>query len=230
MDQFHFHRIPLGIDNCYLLCGNKNILIDGGAPGHMEDLRTSLARLGISADEIFAILLPHRHADHIGSLHAIQGLTGAQVWVHQAERSSVENGNPALPPGITAWGRTLVGVGHCLYRPKIIPCKVDRALGDCELSLVEYGIPGRVIHTPGHSAGSVCVLLDTGEVFAGDMAMNVWFLRRTPGLGILAENRKEMVENWKKLIDIGARWVYPAHGKDFSIEVIQEEIIRIERV
>ena len=227
MDQFHFHRIPLGIDNCYLLCGNKNILIDGGAPGRIEDLRTGLARLGVSADEIFAILLTHSHADHIGSLHAIQRLTGAQVWVHQAERSSVEYGNPKLPPGVTAWGRTLVGLGHFLYKPKIIPCKVDHALGDTGLSLAAYGIPGRVIHTPGHSAGSVCVLLDTGEVFAGDMAMNAWFLRRTPGLGILAENRKEMVHTWKKLIDMGARWVYPAHGNDFSILVIQKEISKL---
>jgi glyoxylase-like metal-dependent hydrolase (beta-lactamase superfamily II) len=54
-----------------------------------------------------------------------------------------------------------------------------------DYSLANMGIPGRVIHTPGHTAGSVSLLLDTGEVFAGDMAMNAWFLRSTPGLPVL---------------------------------------------
>jgi hydroxyacylglutathione hydrolase len=226
---FSFHRIPVGIDNCYLLCGGRKILIDGGAPGHVEDFRGGLARLGIAAGEIDVILLTHGHADHIGSLHALQILTGAQVWAHREEASAVEDGNPTLPPGITAWGRTLIGLGHLFYKPKIIPGRVDGRLDDQVFSLDGFGIPGRIIHTPGHSAGSVCVLLDTGEVFAGDMAMNAWFLRRTPGLAVLAEDRNAMLSSWKKLIQMGARRVYPAHGNDFGIEVIQEEIARLER-
>jgi len=73
------------------------------------------------------------------------------------------------------------------------------------------------------------VLLDSGEVFAGDLAMNAWFLRRTPGLAVLAEDRRGMVQSWKKLIRMGAQWVYPAHGRDFPIEAIQQEIIKWER-
>jgi glyoxylase-like metal-dependent hydrolase (beta-lactamase superfamily II) len=226
---FRFHRIPVGIDNCYLLCGSRKILVDGGAPGHVEDFRRGLARLGIAAYEIDVILLTHSHADHIGSLHALQILTGAPVWVHREEASAVEYGNPMLPPGITAWGRTLIGLGHLFYRPRITPTRVDCRLEDRFFSLASFGIPGRIIHTPGHSAGSVCVLLDTGEVFAGDMAMNSWFLRRTPGLAVLAEDRNAMLRSWKKLIQMGARRVYPAHGKDFGIEVIQKEIARLER-
>jgi hydroxyacylglutathione hydrolase len=228
MDEFRFHRIPLGIDNCYLLCGERKILIDGGAPGRIQDFRRSLAQLGISPTEIYAILLTHGHADHIGSLYALRDLTGAQIWAHQADSVRVECGNPALPPGVTAWGRALIGLGHLFYRPKITPCKVDLRLGDDNVSLAKYGVPGRVIHTPGHSSGSVCVLLDTGEVFAGDMAMNAWFLRRTPGIAVLAEDREVMVQSWKKLIRMGARWVYPAHGRDFPIELIRGEIIRLK--
>ncbi len=226
---FRFHRIPVGIDNCYLLCGSRKILIDGGAPGHVEDFCRGLERLGMAADEIDVILLTHGHADHIGSLHALQTMTGAQVWAHQAEVTAVEDGNPLLPPGLTTWGRTLIGLGHLFYRPRITPVRVDCLLDDRLFSLTGFGIPGRIIHTPGHSAGSVCLLLDTGEVFAGDMAMNAWFLRRTPGLAVLAEDRNAMLRSWKKLIQMGARRVYPAHGKEFGIEVIQDEIARLER-
>jgi hydroxyacylglutathione hydrolase len=228
MKQFQFHRIPLGIDNCYLLCGDRKILIDGGAPGHIQDFRKGLARLGIAATEIDAILLTHGHADHIGSLAEIRALTGAQVWAHQADAPRVEYGNPMLPPGVTGWGKALIGLGHLFYRPKITPCRVDYRFDSSDISLAEYGIPGRVIHTPGHSLGSVCVLLDSGEVLAGDLAMNAWFLRRTPGLAVLAEDRHLMVQSWKTLIRIGARWVYPAHGRDFPIEVIQREITKNE--
>ena len=87
-----------------------------------------------------------------------------------------------------------------------------------------YRIPGLVIHTPGHSAGSVCILLDSGEVFAGDMAMNAWFLRSTPGLPVLAEDMSLVIQSWKRLIRMGARHVYPAHGTDFPIAVIHREI------
>jgi hydroxyacylglutathione hydrolase len=229
MKSFQFHRIPLGIDNCYLLCSDRKILIDGGAPGRIQDFRKGLARWGITANEIDVILLTHGHADHIGSLAEIQDLTGAQIWAHRTEAAAIESGNPALPPGVTTWGRVLISLGNLCYRPKITPCKVNHALLDGELCLAEYGIPGRVIHTPGHSTGSLSVLLDTGEVFAGDMAMNAWFLRRTPGLAVLAEDRKTMLRSWKKLIGMGAKRVYPAHGKDFAIEVIQEEIARLER-
>ena len=60
------------------------------------------------------------------------------------------------------------------------------------------------------------------------MAMNAWFLRPTPGLPVLAENMDLVIASWKKLMDLGARRVYPAHGKDFPIEIIHKEILKIE--
>jgi glyoxylase-like metal-dependent hydrolase (beta-lactamase superfamily II) len=63
-----------------------------------------------------------------------------------------------------------------------------------------------------------------GEVFAGDMAMNAWFLRSTPGLPVLAEDMSLVVQSWKRLIRMGAKRVYPAHGVDFPIEIIQKEV------
>jgi hypothetical protein len=65
---------------------------------------------------------------------------------------------------------------------------VDIVAGDEEISLVEYGIPGKVIHTPGYSLGSVSVLLENGEAFVGDLAMNMVPLRLKPGLPIFGDS------------------------------------------
>lgn len=197
--SFEIHRIPVGIDNCYLLRGRTTILIDAGAPGHVKDFMRGMVRLGISLRQIELILLSHGHADHIGCLHQIQTLTEAEVAMHEADCAWVESGEPDLPPGATLWGHMLVGLGQVLYRPRLYPCGVDYAITSTVSSLMTlgYGIPGQVVHTPGHSPGSISVLLDSGEVFAGDMAMNAWYLRSKPGLPILAQDMDLVVQSWK---------------------------------
>jgi glyoxylase-like metal-dependent hydrolase (beta-lactamase superfamily II) len=101
---------------------------------------------------------------------------------------------------------------------------VDLALGNDGLSLSDYGIPGRVLHTPGHSAGSVSILLDSGEAFVGDLAMNKFPLRLSPGLPIFAEDQEAVVRSWSMLLEQGATTVYPAHGGPFSADVIRNAI------
>jgi glyoxylase-like metal-dependent hydrolase (beta-lactamase superfamily II) len=82
----------------------------------------------------------------------------------------------------------------------------------------------KVIYTPGHSSGSVSVLLDTGDVFVGDLAMNKFPLRFSPGLPIFAEDWDKVIESWKILLDQGAKTVYPAHGKPFLVDVIRKAL------
>ena len=101
---------------------------------------------------------------------------------------------------------------------------VDVVLGDEGFSLAEYGISGKVIYTPGHSSGSVSVLLETGDVFVGDLAMNKFPLRLRPGLPIFAEDKQKVKESWKLLLDQGAKTIYPAHGKSFSVDTIQKAL------
>ena len=160
--SYQFHRIPVGIDNCYLLVGQTTILIDAGAPGHVKDFMHGMDRLGVSLREIDLILLTHGHADHIGCLHQIQTLTDAEVAMHPADCAWVESGEPDLPRGVTPWGRILVGLGQVLYKPRIYPCPVYYAIASATSSLMKlgFGIPGQVVHTPGHSPGSISVLLD----------------------------------------------------------------------
>ena len=72
------------------------------------------------------------------------------------------------------------------------------------------------------------ILFDSGEVFVGDLAMNRLPLRLTPGLPIFAVDVEKVKESWRRLLDRGARYVYPAHGKPFPAEVMRKTLAKIK--
>lgn len=84
------------------------------------------------------------------------------------------------------------------------------------------GKPGRVIHTPGHTMGSLSIVLESGEAFVGDLVMNFGFMRRGPGLPLFAEDVNLVVKSWKKLLDSGVKMIYPAHGKPFPVALLEK--------
>lgn len=222
------HPISLGFDHCYVIQGEGVIMVDGGAPKQAKSFTKAIERIPIDPEDIQLIVITHGHWDHIGSARDIKEMTGAKIAMHHLEEDWLEKSSelplPA-PPGVTAWGRILIRM-LTLFAPSvhIPPTGVDIVLGDEGLSLAEFGIPGRVLHTPGHSPGSVTVLLETGDAFVGDLAMNQFPLRFSPGLPIFAQDGQKVRESWRLLLDEGAETVYPGHGKPFPADIIRKAI------
>ncbi|MFX1417036.1 MAG: MBL fold metallo-hydrolase [Promethearchaeota archaeon] len=215
--------IGLGFDTCYVLRGGGVITVDAGAPKKGRSFLRGLERASIRPEEVLLIVLTHGHWDHVGSARDLQIITGGKLAMHECEAPWLEQGLTPLPPAVTRWGRAFSRLLK-VFMPLITfpPTKVDVVLTHEGLSLSDYGIPGRVLHTPGHSSGSVSVLLDSGEAFVGDLAMNKFPLRLSPGLPIFAEDQEAVVKSWKTLLEKGATKVYPAHGKPFPADVIRE--------
>ena len=222
----NIYPIKLGFDHCYIIRGEKTVLIDGGSPNQVNQFKKGLARLSIEPEEIELIIITHGHWDHIASAKEIKTITGAKIIMHKAEKELLEKGLKPMPPGISNWGHIMKRL-ITMFLPLVsIPATtVDITIGDEGLPLDAYRIPGRIIYTPGHSFGSVSVLLETGEAFVGDMAMNKFPLRYGANLPVFAEDLPQLKESWRKLLNQGAKTIYPAHGKPFPSDVIRKAIL-----
>jgi hydroxyacylglutathione hydrolase len=200
------HPVKLGFDYCYLIQDAGCIMIDGGSPGQAEVFRQALATLSLDPSDIKLVVLTHGHWDHIASAQAIQSITGARLALHRLEKDCLE---------------------QSLFMPSvhIPPAKVDVVLGDETLSLAEYGIPGKIVPTPGHSRGSVSVVLESGDAFVGDLAMAEFPMRLSPGFPIFAEDMRQVRQSWQALLDGGVKTIYPAHGAPFPADVMRRALL-----
>lgn len=214
--------LQLGISTCFLIQNQGMILVDCGVPNQRDHFLRQLQALGIQPQAIRLIVLTHGHYDHTGSAAEIKALTGAPLALHRGDAQAVQKGETLAIQGVSAWGRVVAGLSRLgSFAPTIPPLPIDIILQDEGLSLEPYGIPGRVIHTPGHTAGSVSILLEGGLACVGDLAMAMPPLRFNPGLSILGSDIETVKASARKVLDLGAKMIYPSHGKPFSAEVLR---------
>ena len=215
-------KLSLGICNCYLVKEDGLILVDAGPPNQVSKLRMELQTLSINPEDISLLVLTHGHFDHIGSVSAVKTLTNCKVAINHREKEWVEQALRPMPPGIGLWGAVLAVLMRIMTPfVKFPPSSVDIVLEDREFPLHPFGINGKVLHTPGHTSGSMSLLLDTGEAFVGDLAMGGFPMRIGPGMPTVGDDRNTIKASWKLLLDSGAKWIYPAHGNPFSADILQ---------
>lgn len=164
--------LPFGMMNCFLVRGEKkHILVDTGLPGSEGKILRQLKAHKIALDDIGLIVITHGHIDHFGSAKKLKDLLNIPVLIHQLDRKALALGQSmleTLKPNYKIWD--LVLKPHLLKAVAPI-CVPDIVLkGNEDYDLKEFGIKGKFIHTPGHTPGSLSVILDSGSAIIMDLA------------------------------------------------------------
>ena len=169
-------QLKLNLVNCYLLETEDGLLlIDTGYPNSADTLFSAIRQSGHDPAHIRHLLLTHCHIDHGGSAAEVRRRTGARTYAHALDAPLIAQGIAERPgtartPGLVNW---LVYLFFIKYAgTSYEPMPVDQLLQHGEVLPLAGGI--EVIHTPGHSAGHVCLLLRQENVLvAGDICSHV---------------------------------------------------------
>ena len=166
--------------NCYILHDelSKNCVVID--PGYDADfVLDKLNSLGLTLE---AILLTHGHFDHVGAVKELAADTGCKVYLHPDDLS--------MPPMMTA--------GKLHY--------TDTYTEGTQLHLA--GLDMVVLHTPGHTPGSVCLVCET-SIFSGDTL----FQGSCGRTDLPGGDWSAITQSLKRLASLeGNFWVYPGHG------------------
>ena len=215
--------------NVFLVRGQAGaILVDAGPPGVEERVLEAIAALGVTPGDLRLILITHGHTDHFGSAAALRERTGAPVAIHALDAAAVHQGanQPESVRPANRLGALFLRLGRLRSRlaPDFAPAfQPDVILGEA-LDLEAYGVEGHAIHTPGHTPGSVSVLLPGGEAIVGDLVMGTLrsaFRRPGPGLPFaydLALNR----ESVRQVLASDPARLYVGHGGPFRPEDVRD--------
>lgn len=200
--------IRCGFVNCYILKnGDRALLVDAANAGDADKILRGLALANLAPRNLEMLFLTHRHPDHMGCAALLHERYGVPLAFSPREAGPA----PAPLRGRGVRGTALLVVSRGAVAKQQPLVQPDIPLED-GMDLAPYGIDGRVIGLPGHTAGSLGLLLGDGRLVAGDMYMN--FLK--PHTAHIAEDFPTLRETSQWLAMQGVTTVYPGHGKPFD--------------
>jgi len=154
--------------NVFLLTGNELTLVDTGYRGGTKRILKEVGRLGYCPSDISNIIITHHHADHAGNLTALKLATQSKVITHPADAPYIDGRLPPPRPAGLRWLSKAVPLRRLWTAT---PAAVDMPVNDGDQLPILDGI--KVVHTPGHTPGSICLWLKHQRlIITGDLLAN----------------------------------------------------------
>jgi glyoxylase-like metal-dependent hydrolase (beta-lactamase superfamily II) len=214
-------QIKLAWSNMFLIKSAKPVLIDGGSPKDMPAVTEALAKEGLALSDIALVILTHSHSDHAGMAAALQS-AGIKIALGRGDLGMAQAGrNDDLKP-TNAMGRLLK---RFAIDPNFTSFAPDIIVKD-SLDLTPWGIGGRAIVMPGHTPGSMVIILDDGRAFVGDMILGGYLggavFPDHAGEHYFQADRDANRRNIGTLLDWNVRTFYLGHGGPVTRESVRQ--------
>lgn len=169
--------------NSYII---DDVIIDTGTGINKDNLLGALNALNISPDDIKLVINTHCHFDHTGGNGIFQN---ADIAIHKKDAPPLEEGDD-------------IATAAYLFGASIKPLKIDLKLKEGD-NIGDF----EIIHTPGHTQGSIC-LYDGETLISGDTIFAYGGFGRVDMGGSI----KDMKQSIKKLLKLDIKHILPGHG------------------
>jgi glyoxylase-like metal-dependent hydrolase (beta-lactamase superfamily II) len=209
--------LPLRMSSAYLLENRNGLyLVDAGSPGDERRIMKSIQQRGKPLRIIF---ITHAHFDHYGAAAAIRRQTGASIAIHSADVQAMAEGKTPIR---MARGRgRLTHALMPLFEPWMpkIPTRTDLPMQDGD-RLDSFGLDAALLHTPGHTPGSSCLIIDKTLAFAGDLVIAN---QRPHVQRFYADDWSQITTSLARLQALNPELVYTGHGiKPINADTLQK--------
>lgn len=218
------HRLLFGRSNVYLVSGNNTrLLVDTGSS---PDGKRIIGRLR-DAGRPDAVIMTHTHFDHAGNAGLLKHRFDCKFIVQEREKEYLESGISPIPKGTMGWTRLIYSLGaeKVPHWFRVAGVKADITFGE-RYDLSHLGLNAYILHTPGHSPGSSCVVIDEEIALVGDTLGGFIPGSVFPPWG---DDAAGIIQSWKKLLDTGCRVFHPSHGFAVSRMRLEKSYSRLER-
>lgn len=210
--------IRLGASYCYFIPSPAGgVLIDAGYVNKHLELKSVLTAHEHDMTDIRYIILTHTHHDHVGSLAEIKKRSGAKIIVGAEEASCLKRGRTPLPRGTGPIAKMMVQVGRVLKMGAYPPVEPD-ILIEQETTLSGFAFDLQIIPTPGHTLGSLTIIINQHLALVGDTMFNI---RTDTVYPPFADNELKLLQSWETLLNTACDIFYPGHGPPFRRSVLE---------
>ncbi len=205
----------MGSVNCYLIETDTGyVLIDTGGKNARRELEDEIAAAGCKPGNLKLIILTHGDFDHIGSAAFLKKKFGTEIAMHPDDSGMAELGD-------MFWNRKTGKTIIKIIAPLLFGFrKTDRFVPDLYVDdgyvFSEYGFDATVLSIPGHSKGSIGILMSGGDLVCGDLYDNT----SGPVLHPIMDDPNAANASVEKLKGFVITKIYPGHGEPFAMEQI----------
>ena len=194
-----FQVRAIGTRVTVLVDGGQALLVDAGMRGSAAMIAGGLEAIGISMNMVRTLVITHHHPDHAAGAAELVAGRDISVMAHRSEANIIA-GREQMPNPIR--NRLMAR----LATPVIdlvagSPLEVDVELEDGDA--IPFPSPVRVVHLPGHTAGSIALFLpDKGLLIVGDALQYKFGLKLNPPAAGVTKDIKQAMASLNKLLDL----------------------------